>query len=80
MTTLNATIPDDLHRDLLRQAEKEHLSMDELVARALRASVALPLLHLSVDECAGKGNWADFDRIMTRVPDAPPIPGDEIDG
>lgn len=56
MTTLNATIPDDLHRDLLRQAEKEHLSMDELVARALRASVALPVLHLSVDERAAKGN------------------------
>ncbi len=80
MTTLNATIPDDLHRDLLRQAETEHLSMDELVARALRASVALPLLRLSVEERAAKGNWADFDRIMTRVPDAPPIPGDEVEG
>ncbi len=23
------------------------------------------------------GNWKDFDRIMARVPDAPPVPGDE---
>jgi hypothetical protein len=39
--------------------------------------VALPLLGLSVEERAARGNWKDFDRIMEQVPDAPPMPGDE---
>jgi hypothetical protein len=77
MTTLQAAIPDDLHEAVLAQAEGEHISVDALISRTLRAAVALPVLGLSVDERAAQGNWEDFDRIMARVPDAPPVPGDE---
>ena len=77
MTKLSAAIPDDLHKALVAQAEREHVSLDALVSRALRATVALPLLGLSVQERAVRGNWDDFDRIMARVPDAPPVAGDE---
>ena len=77
MTTLKAAIPDDLHEAVVAQAAREHISVDALISRALRATVALPLLGLSVQERAAKGNWEDFDRIMARVPDAPPVAGDE---
>jgi hypothetical protein len=77
MTTLQANIPDDLHQAVLAQAEREHLSVDALVSRSLRAAVALPLLGLTVQERASRGNWEDFDRIMARVPDVPPAPEDE---
>ena len=77
MTTLRAAISYDLHEAVLAQAEREHFSVDALISRTLRAAVALPLLGLSVEECAARGNWEDFDRIMARVPDAPPVPGDE---
>ena len=30
-----------------------------------------------VRERAARANWDDFDRIMARVPDAAPLPGDE---
>ena len=77
MTTLRAAIPDELHEAVLAQAEREHISIDALVSRTLRAAVALPLLGLSVEERAARGYWEDFDRIMSRVPDVPPVPGDE---
>jgi hypothetical protein len=77
MTTLQAAIPDDLHEALVAQAARERISVDALVLGALRAAVALPLLGLSVQERATRGNWEDFDRIMDRVPDVPPAPGDE---
>ena len=77
MTTLQAAIPDDLHEAVLAQAEREHISVDTLISRTLRAAVALPLLGLSVQDRAARGNWEDFDRIMSRVPDVPPVPGDE---
>ncbi len=77
MTTLKAAIPDDVHEAVVAQAAREHISVDALILRALRAAVALPLLGLSVQERAARGNWEDFDRIMARVPDAPPVAGDE---
>ena len=77
MTTLKAAIPDDLHEAVLAQAEREHISVDALISRTLRAAVALPLLGISVPDRATCGSWEDFDRIMTRVPDSPPVPGDE---
>jgi hypothetical protein len=77
MTTLKAAIPDDLHEALIAQAAREQISVDVLISRALRAAVALPLLGLSVEDRATQGNWEDFDRIMARVPDRPPLPGDE---
>jgi hypothetical protein len=77
MTTLRAAIPDDLHEAVLAQAERENISVDALISRALRAAVALPLLGISVGNRAMRGNWEDFDRVMARVPDAPPVPGDE---
>ena len=77
MTTLQAAIPNDLHEALLAQAAREHISVDALISRTLRAAVALPLLGLSVEERAARGSWGDFDRIMGRVPDVLPAPGDE---
>jgi len=62
MTTLRAAISDDLHEAVPPQAEREHISVDALISRTLRAA---------------RGSWNDFDRIMARVPDAPPAPGDE---
>ena len=77
MTTLQAAVPDDLHEAVLAQAERDHISVNALISRTLRAAVALPLLGLSAQELAARGNWKDFDRIMARVPDAPPVPGNE---
>jgi hypothetical protein len=77
MTTLQAAIPDDLHEAVVAQAAREHITVDALISRTLRAAVALPLLGLSVKNRAAQGNWEDFDRLMSRVPDAPPAPGDE---
>ncbi len=77
MTTLKAAIPDDLHEAVVAQAAHEHISVDALISRTLRAAVALPLLGLGVEDRAMRGKWEDFDRIMARVPDRPPVPGDE---
>ena len=79
MTTLQAIIPGDIHEAVPAQAGREHISVDALVSRTLRAAVALPPPGLTVQERAGRGHWEDFDRIMSRLPDAPPVPGAEHD-
>jgi hypothetical protein len=79
MTTLHAIIPADIHKAVLAQAGRERISVEALVSRTLRAAIALPLPGLTVPQHADRANWEDFDRIMARVPDAPPVPGDERD-
>ena len=79
MTTLHASIPDDLLQAVVEQAEREKISVDALTSRALRAAVTTPQLRLTVEERAARGNWEDFDRIMAKVPDVPPLPGDELE-
>ena len=71
MTTLQAIIPDDI--DEAVNSQRSTLNSQP----AQRAAVALPPLGLTVEERAARGNWVDFERIMPRVPDAPPVPGDE---
>lgn len=72
MTTLQAIIPDDIH-------EAVNSQRSTLNSRpAQRAAVALPLPGLAVEERAARGNWEAFDRIMSRVPAAPPVPGQAV--
>lgn len=72
MTTLQATIPDDIHEAV--NSQRSTLNSQP----AQRAAVALPLPGLTVEERAARGNWEDFDRIMSRVPDAPPVSGQAV--
>lgn len=76
MTMLRTAIPDELHDAMLAQAEREQISVDTLVSRTLQAAFSQGA-RLTVAERSARGNWADFDRIMARVPDVPPMPGDE---
>jgi hypothetical protein len=79
MKTIQVTIPDDLHQAMLEKAQRENISIEALIKRSLRATMALPMLGLTVEERAARANMEDFDRIMARVPNVPPDPGDERD-
>ena len=79
MKTIQATIPDELHQAIIEKAQRENISVEALVRRSLRGTMAVPMLGLTVEERAVRANLDEFDRIMARVPDVPPIPGDELD-
>jgi hypothetical protein len=79
MKTIQATIPDELHQAIIEKAQRENISVEALVRRSLRGTMAVPMLGLTVEERAVRANLDEFGRIMARVPDVPPIPGDELD-
>ena len=74
---------DDLPNDSALLVEvRETLRMNHAVGEAME-DVRVGLTY-SADEFmakvqarAARGNWEDFDRIMARVPNDPPVPGDE---
>lgn len=78
MTTLHAQVPESLLQDAIQVAEREHVTLDELVAKALAARVVLSLTKATIHERSKKGSLLKFDQIMSKVPDSPPVPGDEL--
>ena len=77
MTTIKANVPDYLAKLAAEAAEKENISLDQVVSLALSSQVTAWKLRDDIATRAKRANLAEFDRILARVPDVPPQPGDE---
>ena len=78
MTKIEANVPDYLARQALAAAEREHVPMDQIVALALSAQLAAWRGSDDMETRAKRANLAALDLIMSKVPDVPPMPGDEL--
>ncbi|MBI4024215.1 MAG: hypothetical protein HY360_04485 [Verrucomicrobia bacterium] len=78
MKTIQAKIPDYLAKLTAEAAEKEKVSVDQIIALALSAQVAAWNVRDDIETRAKRGKLEDFDRVMAKVPDVAPVPGDEI--
>ena len=78
MKTLQAQIPDLLLQELNELAKSQGASVDHLVSLALAAQVSAWRTRESISSRAARVDWKHIDAILARVPDAPPLPGDEL--
>ncbi len=76
--TLQVDIPDSLVRQANELAERQHVSVDQVVAAALTAQISAAPARLSIAERARRANWQRVDEILARVPANPPLAGDEL--
>ena len=78
MTTLHAEIPDSLMKQVKELAQQEQTTVDQLAAIALAAQVSAWKATESIASLARRVDYEAFDRVMAKVPDVPPMPGDEL--
>lgn len=78
MTKIEANVPDYLAKQAFAVAEREKVPVDEIVALALSAQLAAWKGSDDMATRAKRADFAKFGQIMSRVPDVPPIPGDEL--
>ena len=78
MTKIEANVPDYLAKQAFAVAEREAVPVDEIVALALSAQVATWKGSDDMATRAKRADSAKFDRVMSQVPDVPPMPGDEL--
>jgi hypothetical protein len=76
--TLQVDIPDSLVRQANELAERQHVSVDQVVAAALSAQIAAAPARVSIAERAKRANRQRMDDILARVPANPPVLGDEM--
>jgi hypothetical protein len=78
MTKIEANVPDYLARQARAPAERGQVPIVQIVALALSAQLAAWKGSDDMETRAKRANLAAFDRIMAKVPDVPPMPGDEL--
>ena len=78
MSSLSLRLPESLHQRLRELAERDDISINQFIATAV-AEKAAALLTVDYLEARGRrANGKLVDRLLSRVPDVPPIPGDEL--
>jgi predicted transcriptional regulator len=78
MSVITVEIPDVVRAALDATARREHKSAEQVagesLARAVQAQQQLDYLA----ERAKRGRREHFEAFLAKVPDAPPMPGDEL--
>jgi hypothetical protein len=78
MKNLEAQVPEILLSEVIELAAKQHTSVDQIVTLALTAQVSAARTRESIASRTQRVNWQEVDEILARVPDVPPLPGDEL--
>jgi HicB family len=77
MSMLSLRLPDSLHRKVRELAAKDAISINQFIATAVAEKMAALMTEEYLGERARRAQPAAVDRILARVPDVPPMPGDE---
>ena len=71
-------LPDSLHKKLKELAEKEQVSMNQLITLAVSEKMSALLTVDYLKERAARGNLELFEEIMSEVPDVEPEEFDKL--
>jgi hypothetical protein len=77
MSTMSVRLPESLHKQARELAEREGVSINQLVATALAEKVSALLTLEYLQERASRGSAASFRKALAKVPNVPPVEGDE---
>jgi predicted transcriptional regulator len=78
MSTMSLRLPDYLHNSIREIADKEHISVNQLVTTAIAEKVSALATEKYLNSMAAKGSSQAFDTVMASVKKRPPLSGDEI--
>ena len=78
MSTLSLRLPESLHRKIRQLADRDDVSINQFIATAVAEKTAALLTVDYLEERGRRGDVRLFDRALARVPDVPPVPGDEL--
>lgn len=69
MTNVETKIPDALYRQAQAIAQREQISLDELIAIALASQVSVWEARQAFSERAARGDWEKARQLLANAPD-----------
>jgi hypothetical protein len=78
MATLSIRLPNSLHQQLRACAEREGISINQLVNSAVAEKMSALLTEEYLAERANRGSRKKFERALKHVPDVEPEERDRL--
>ena len=78
MSAMSIRLPTSLHDHVRELAEREGISINQLVATALAEKMSALMTADLLEARAKRGDRSKFMAALAKVPDAPPVEGDEL--
>ena len=78
MSTMSLRLPESLHEKVRELAEREGISINQLVTTALAEKISALLTQEYLEARAARGSRHEFVKVLDKVPDAVPDSGDEV--
>jgi hypothetical protein len=78
MTTVETHIPDSLYKQVKSLAERESISIDQLISIALAGQVSAWLTKDYLAERAARGSWDKAQEVLAQAPDVEPADHDRL--
>lgn len=78
MNALTIELPDSLHRQVAELARTDGISVEQFISTATAEKMASLLTTDYLRREGVLGSRADFERVLSKVPDVLPEPYDEL--
>jgi hypothetical protein len=78
MATLSLRLPESVHRKLAELAKEEGVSLNQLLSSAAAEKLAALMTEEYLADRARRASRRKFDTVLAKVPNVPPVPGDEL--
>jgi len=78
MSALSVRLPESLHRKLAEVAEREGISINQLINSAVAEKMAALMTEEYLEARAGRGSRRKFAAALAKVPDVEPPESDRI--
>lgn len=72
MSTISLRLPDSLHEGARALAERENVSLNQLITLALAEKMSALLTEVYLGERARRGSRKKFQRALKKAADVPP--------
>jgi predicted transcriptional regulator len=80
MSTISLRLPDSLHKQVRKLAEKESVSINQLITVALAEKLSALMTEEYLQKRAKRGSRKKFQRAMAKVPKVKPDEYDRLPG
>ncbi len=79
MSTISLRLPESLHAKAREVAQKEEVSLNQLIALALAEKLSALITEEYLEERAARGNRVRFRRALSKIADVEPEPHDLLE-
>ena len=79
MSTLSLRLPDYLHKGIRELAQREGVSINQLITLAVAEKLSALTTEEYLAERAQRGNRAAYEAVLAKVPAVEPDPQDRLD-